>query len=98
LRLNRNRIRDIGPLSGLSNLQYLYLDSNQVNDINPLSGLTALDWLGMNSNIVFDVCPLLDNAGIAAGDTLDFKINPLSETSISECIPALQAKGVTVLY
>ncbi|NKB17230.1 MAG: leucine-rich repeat domain-containing protein [Pseudanabaena sp. CRU_2_10] len=38
----QNRIVDLKPLAGLTNLTNLELSSNQIADIKPLSGLTKV--------------------------------------------------------
>ena len=35
-----NKVSDISPLDGLTNLDTLLLGSNQISDIRPLAGLT----------------------------------------------------------
>ena len=96
--LSRNLITDISPLSGLADLQTLFLSSNQISDISPLSGLTDLQALFLYNNQIIDISPLVSNPGLGAGDTVDVRLNPLSETSINEYIPILQARGVSVWW
>ncbi len=40
--------------------------------------------------------PLLENKGIGAGGIVDVTGNPLSATTISDTIPQLKKKGVTI--
>jgi len=49
-------------------------------------------------NQIGDVKPLVDNTGLGDGDEVWLSENPLSEQSINEYIPALEARGVTVYY
>jgi len=110
LNLFGNTITDISPLSGLTNLITLYLQNNLIVDISPLSGLTNLTELGLaNSNIsipglvlsnntISDLAPLVANTGLGSGDRVDVRNNPLSATSINTHIPALQSRGVAVLF
>src|SRR5690606_15401509 len=56
LNLERNRIVDIGPLSGLPNLSTLHLGWN----IQPLSGLTNLSELDLSYNEISEVDALSD--------------------------------------
>ncbi len=51
-------IRDLSPLLGLTNLQYLDLTHNQIQDASPLSGLTNLQHLGLSHNQIQDASPL----------------------------------------
>jgi Leucine-rich repeat (LRR) protein len=98
LRLYDNQISDISPLSGLTNLTLLYLSRNQISDISPLSGLTNLTELLLGNNQISDIQPLVDNPGIASGDIVDLRANPLSSTSLDTYVPALEARGVTVYW
>lgn len=41
---------------------------------------------------------LVDNPGVGEGDIVAFTRNPLSEKSLNELIPALQARGVAVTW
>jgi len=97
LRLEWNQqISDISSLSDLVNLTVLYLSDNQISDISPLEGLTHLTSITLDANQIGDVSPLVENTGLGEGDYVNLRNNPLSEQSINEYIPALQARGVTV--
>ena len=96
--LNRNSIVDISPLAGLTQLAYLYLSGNSIVDISPLAGLTQLTYLYLQANSIVDLSPLVANTGLRNGDTVDVKVNPLSDASINTHIPALQSRGVTVEF
>jgi len=98
LRLGENQISDISPLAGLTNLTSLHLLGNRISNISPLSGLTRLLELYLYNNQISDLSPLVNNPGIGSGDTLDLRRNPLSSTSVSTCIPALEARGVEVSW
>ena len=94
LSLNDNNISDITPLSDLTQLRSLYLVGNSISDISPLAGMTQLIELVLWNNNISDVSSLvklnLTNLIILG--------NPLSFTSINTHIPAMQAKGVEVLF
>ncbi|MYF73155.1 MAG: hypothetical protein F4175_07160 [Gemmatimonadetes bacterium] len=64
----------------------------------PLSNLTRLEWLGLDNNSISDLAPLVANAGLGEGDWIEVSNNPLSATSINTHIPALQSRGISVLY
>jgi Leucine-rich repeat (LRR) protein len=96
LGLSGNQISNVGPLSGLSGLKACWLDVNQISDVGPLSGLTGIELLSLIVNLISDIGPLVANTGLGTGDTLNLASNPLSQKSINEHIPALQARGVTV--
>jgi hypothetical protein len=45
-----------------------------------------------------NVEPLVNNQGLAQGDTVDLRSNPLSSNSIGVYIPQLEGRGVQVFY
>ncbi len=98
LSLESNQISDISPLAGLVDIKGLHLGDNQISDIKPLEVLTDLNRLYLQDNEISDIKPLVDNTGLGEGDEVWLSGNPLSEQSINEYIPALQARGVTVDY
>ena len=98
LNLYTNQISDISPLAGLTNLTELFLGANQISDISPLAGLGNVTILNLHANQIGDVHPLVDNLGIASGDTVYLNTNPLSSASIDAYIPALEARGVKVYW
>jgi hypothetical protein len=98
LRLDFNQISDISSLAHSINLTSLRLDFNQISDISSLANLTNLTLLHLDSNQISDVSPLVANAGLGEGDKVDLVYNPLSDTSLYEYIPQLQAAGVSVSY
>jgi Leucine-rich repeat (LRR) protein len=93
-----NNLTDISFLAECHQLTYLYLDLNAISDLEPLSGLTQLQTLSMRYNQISDLSPLVNNSGIGSGDAINLQNNPLSQQSLDEHIPALQARGVTVSY
>jgi len=98
LALSTNQISDLSPLAGLTSLTQLALGYNQISDLAPLAGLISLTHLFLNGNQIRDITPLVNNTGLATGDTVYLQSNALSFTSINVHIPALQARGVTVLW
>ena len=89
--------KNISSLSGietLTALTILDLDSNPISDISPLSGLTALKSLGLGSNQISDLSPL---SSLTAPTVLVVTNNPLNTDALHKQIPALQARGVTIL-
>ena len=97
LGLSGNAIVNITPLSTLVNLELLHLRANSVVDLTALTGMTKLKQLDITQNAVTDLAPLVANTGLAAGDTVWVGFNPLSAQSLTVDVPALQARGVTVL-
>ena len=96
--LRDNNITDVSPLTGLTNLAQLLLDHNNISDVSPFSGLTNLTRLGLRDNRIADLSPLVANSGLAQGDEVDVRGNPLSASSYSTHVPALQRRGVDVLF
>ncbi len=58
LDLYKNKISDLSPLSGFTNLNILDLSINEVSDVSPLSKLVKLQYLSLSNNKVSDVSPL----------------------------------------
>ena len=98
LELWGNKIDDISPIARLINLQHLDLSRNDIDDLTPLVGLVQLKTLNLNNNEIVDIQPLLDNRGIGAGDEIQLKANKLSHMSRNQHVPALEARGVTVMW
>ncbi len=98
LDLSGNDIDNLTPLAGLINLRHLDLSGNDIDDLNPLVGLVQLETFNLNNNRIVDIQPLLDNVGIGAGDEIQLKANKLSHISRNQHVPALEARGVTVMW
>ena len=58
LNLSKMPLTDLGPLAGLTELQWLYLRDTPVTDLGPLAGLTGLHWLDLSGTPVTDLGPL----------------------------------------
>jgi Leucine-rich repeat (LRR) protein len=97
LHLETNQVTDISSLSALINLRQLLLNDNQISGINVLQNMTLLEILALTDNLVSDILPLVNNAGLGSGDRVYLQGNPLSATSCSTHIPALEARDVVVL-
>ena len=93
-----NLISDISAVAGLTNLKTLSLPNNSVSDISAVVGLTNLTRLNLGNNSVSDISPLVENTGLAGGDHVDLWGNPLNYPSIYKHIPALQERGVEVVF
>ena len=98
LGLGNNVISDVSALAGLNYLTGLSLSRNTISDISVLSGLTGLKWLYLDYNTIVDISPLVANTGLGSEDRVDLRGNPLSATSINTHIPALQGRGVDVIF
>ena len=98
LNLSSNNISDVSPVAGLTDLGWLDLERNNISDISPLAGLTNLTGLNLAHNSISDISPLVANTGLANGDTVDVRANPLNYLSLHTHIPTLQSRGVTVEF
>ena len=95
LSLSDNDLTDVSVLGGLTKLTELTLDGNQIADVSALGSLTKLTELSLRDNQITDISVLGDLANLK---TLDVRGNPLSESAINDHIPALESRGVTVVY
>ena len=91
-------LTDLMAISGKTTLRFVTANGNQISDITSLATLTELEEVYLGYNQLTDLVPLVDNAAFAAGDHLDARNNPLSPVALDEQIPALEARGVTVVY
>ncbi|MDE0185259.1 MAG: leucine-rich repeat domain-containing protein [Candidatus Poribacteria bacterium] len=98
LALRDNSISDISPIAKLTNLIDLFLNNNSISDISPVVGLTNLTRLWLNKNSISDISPLVENTGLGQNDTVAVRGNPLNDAAIITHIPALENRGVTVLF
>ena len=96
LNLLNSSIIDVTPLAGLTELNVLFLSGNNIVDVTPLAGLTKLETLFLNNNSIVDVAPLIGLNLDVSG--LFIRYNPLSYISIRIHIPAMQAKGIEVVF
>ena len=98
LHLSDNAISDVSALSNLNSLEALILSANLISDISALSGMINLTGLYLYNNSISDLSPLVANTGLGSGDEVDVRNNPLSATSLNTHIPALQRRGVNVIF
>ena len=101
LRLHANSISDVSPLTRLTHLKTLSLAHNNISDVSALEGLERLEILLLSSNDITDVSPLvgLNLTGETQDSTgLYIQGNPLDYASIYTHIPAMQAKGIEVVF
>ena len=95
LRLDNNDIIDVNPLAALTNLTRLELVGNDITDVRSLAALSNLTHLGLNDNQINDVSPLLALTNLTR---LALGQNPLNYEAITVHIPALQDRGVRVVF
>lgn len=86
------------PLVGLTGLAQLHLIWNPVTDLLPAGYLFSLRRLNLARDRIVDLQALLDDGGLGDGDHVDVRENPLSTLPLAVQVPALAARGVTVLY
>ena len=98
LNITYTRLSDMTPLADLTRLEHLEARDNRIADVSPLSELTSLKEVILSDNQIADLSPLAENRGLNSGDVVDVRANPLNAESVSEHIPALQAKGVGVSF
>ncbi|EAD6034930.1 class 1 internalin InlG, partial [Listeria monocytogenes] len=60
LYLGDNKISDVTPLSGLTQLTFVQLSINQIKDVTPLANLTKLNYLDLRENQISDASPLVN--------------------------------------
>ena len=90
LSLNKNKIKDLGLLAGLTGLTDLELRNNKISDLGPLAGLTGLTKLDLGGNEgLSDLSPL---AGLTALTELY-----LGGKQISDLGPLAGLTGLTLL-
>jgi hypothetical protein len=92
-----NNITNVSALANMDQFTILYLDVNPLTDISGLATMSGLHLLWLRQCGLTDLAPLVANLDLADNDTVGVTENPLSQTAISEQIPALEARGVTVL-
>ena len=71
-------ITDITPLTGLVQLEELFLEANTISDFTPLAGLTNLRTLALDRNHISDISGL---SGLTSLDILSLNANDISDVS-----------------
>ena len=95
LQLTSNRIVSLRPLATLTSLFSLQAGANAIADVSPLANLHSLVVLHLANNEIADIAPLLSMRQLLL---VDLTGNPLSDEARDVHIPALQRRGVTVLF
>ena len=94
LDLASNQIEDVAMLTTLRGITHLNIASNDIVDITPLSRMISLEDVRMAANNIVDIAPLLELEHLRV---ISLGNNPLNQASLEEYIPALRARGVSVL-
>ena len=82
-----NQIRDLTPLSGLTQLERLHLSENQITDVSPLANLTQLKILYLHQNQITDVSPL---SNLTKLEVLCLVCNKITDVSPLSCLTKLE--------
>ena len=91
-------ISDLTGLEHATNLTELNFAVNSILDISALAGLTNLTSLVLTFDSISDISALAANTGLGDGDNVEVRGNPLNVVSLNTHLPALQSRGVTVLF
>ena len=97
LDLSGNLITDVTPLGFLPLLERLALSANTFGDVDPLGLLPEIRYLWLDANVITTVAGLLPSPGLGAGDFVNLRGNALVANAYCTDIPALRARGVTVV-
>ena len=93
--LQFNNIEDISALSTLTKLERLNLYDNRIVDIGSLATLVELTDLDLGLNDIQDISAL---SSLLKLESLNLDLNPLSDASQNQVIPALRERGVAVEF
>ena len=78
LSLSNNKITDLRPLAGLTELKVLDLGTNKITDVTPLAGLSNLEKLFLHRNQITDLAPLV---GLTKLETLNLVLNQITDVT-----------------
>jgi internalin A len=92
-----NLIADLGPLAHAVLFQLIVPD-NDIVDVAPIATMPDIRVMALHNNLIVDIAPLVASPYIGPDDQLNLTNNPLSEQSLQEYIPALQARLVLVIH
>ena len=87
-------IRDLTPLSGMTELRTLNLNNTQVSDLTPLCGMTQLQYLSLNNTQVSDLTPL---CGMTELRTLNLNNTQISLEEIQRFGHLRQTRGLLLM-
>jgi len=90
-------VESLGGLEGLV-LERVSFRRTPIIDISPLETVSGLESVWLSDNLIEDIGPLVRNSSLGEGDLLHIEGNPLSDQSVNEHIPALEARGVEVWF
>lgn len=92
-----NQISDLTPMAH-SPLFQLIVPDNDISDVAPIATMPDIRVMALNNNQIVDIAPLVASPYIGPDDQLNLTNNPLSDQSVNEYIPALQARMVLVIH
>ena len=89
-----------GPIlkSKLRELTALNARLEQITNLSGVAHCTELQELNLKKNQISDISPIVNNPSIGEGDEVDLRDNPLDDEAYNKHIPALQERGVEVLF
>ena len=93
LDISDNRLRDLGHLRKLVNLEELNFNDNEIANLEFVRGLQKLRVINGNRNQIEDLTPLLDLPELARAS---FFFNPFDDNAAA-VKDSLDARGVRVL-
>ena len=94
--LSGNHVRDLAPLSALTNVRRLDLYYTSVSDLSPLKGLTKMKTLHLYGAPLSDLSPLLGMSDLRGAGLSDTLVSDLSPLVGMERMQVLQLNGTCV--
>lgn len=93
-RLKVNHLmQDAGPVSRLTNLEYLDLSDSKIDNLSPLSGLHNLKTLNISNTTVSDLSPLANNKNLKELNIENTKVKSLQPLHEINSIMLIHADG-----
>ncbi len=92
-----NQVSDLTPMAQ-SPLFQLIVPDNNISDVTPIATMPDIRVMALHNNQIVDIASLVASPYIGPDDQLILTNNPLSVQSVTEYIPALQARLVLVIH
>ncbi|MEK3724698.1 leucine-rich repeat domain-containing protein [Paenibacillus sp. FSL H8-0034] len=86
-----NEIEDLGPLSGMHRMMFLYMNHNRISNLEPLKNMTRLINVDLDNNQVYDISPLNKATQLSV---LRLESNPVDDISVLKDMKKL--KGLNI--
>ena len=91
-----NAVSDVGPLAGLTRLEWLDLSNNRVSTLTPLAGLKSLRWLRLPGNEIRSLAGLESLSRLGVLDLTDNAVSSLEPLSSVLSLYRLYLNGNTI--